>query len=91
MLKFSTEIKTLDIDVDGQTYSIPLEPTVQDFDEAAELFSTEGASTAEFARWFLTYLKRYVPNVELLPMTALSKIMKEWSDKSELTKGQKGK
>lgn len=86
MLKFSTEIKTLDVIVDGQTYNIPLEPTVQDFSDSAQLFSSDKTTSEEFSRWFLSFLKRYIPDVESLPMSALGQIMQEWSKKSSLTK-----
>ena len=55
MLKFSTEIKTLDVIVDGQTYNIPLEPTVQDFSDSAQLFSSDKTTSEEFSRWFLSF------------------------------------
>lgn len=88
MLSFSTKIETLDVEIDGKKYQVPLEPTIKDVQgDARNLFSSEKAAPEEFYKWFVSFLGHYIPHVDKLPMNVLIAITEEWSARSTLTKG----
>lgn len=88
MLSFSTKVETLDVEIDGKKYQVPLEPTVKDVQgDAQGLFSNDQAKPEEFYKWFVGFLGHYIPHVDKLPMNALISITEEWSARSTLTKG----
>lgn len=88
MLKLTTKVETLDIEVDGKTCHIPLEPTIKDLQgEAQKIFATPDTKPEDFSRWFISFLGEYIPHVEKLPVSALTAITEEWSAKSTLVNG----
>lgn len=86
MIKLSTKIETLDVEIDGKEYHVPLEPTIKDIKgDVLKIFTSKEATPENFSRWFVEYLKTYIPNVEKLPFSALTSITEEWSARSALT------
>lgn len=86
MLTLNTEIETLDIEIDGKEYHVPLEPTIKDIKgDALKMLTDKNASSEQFAQWFVEYLKKFIPSVDKLPASALIKITEEWSARSALT------
>lgn len=78
MLNFSTSHKTLDITVDGAECHIPLQLTLADI-ERVDILENAEASSMEAVKWFVSFLKPYVVEVEKLSIDDLSSIMSEWN------------